>query len=268
MSLLRASNVAFGYEGQELFRSINFQLQKGEIFCIIGPNGCGKSTLLDCLLGNLKPQAGEIFLKDQNIKTLSPKEMARHVAYVPQDHEKSFPYTVMDIILMGRASYTGYFGTPSAEDTLIAEEALRLLGIEKYKMRPYTKLSGGESQLVMMARALAQQTPVIILDEPTSHLDFKHELLILETLVRLVREKELAVIITTHFPNHAFYFENNSIPTRVAMMNQKTFSVLGKPSEVLSEENIKSVYDVNAKVISYEHEDKEFKQIVPLKTLA
>lgn len=268
MSLLSGKNVSFGYDREELFRDISFQIQQGEIFCIIGPNGCGKSTLLDCLLGTLQPQSGEIFLMGKNINILRPKDIAKHIAYVPQDHEKSFPYTVMDIVLMGRAPYTGLFSSPTLEDIRIAEEALDLLGLRKLKMRPYTRLSGGEGQLVMLARALAQQTPLIIMDEPTAHLDFKHELMIMETIVHLVREKGLSVIMATHFPNHAFYFENNAIPTQVALMNQKTFSAVGHPSEVLSEENIKSVYNINAKVISYTMEDHELKQIIPIKTMA
>lgn len=269
MFLLEVKNISFGYDKQELFQNLSFQLNPGEIFCIIGPNGCGKTTLLDCLLGTLKPQTGEIYFKEKNITTLRSSDIAKHIAYVPQDHEKSFPYTVLDIVLMGRAPYTGMFSSPNLEDLAIAQNVLELLGLSKLKDRPYTKLSGGEGQLVMLARALVQKTPVIVMDEPTAHLDFQHELMIMETIVKLVREKSLAVIMATHFPNHAFYFENNNIPTYVAMMNQRTFSAVGRPTDVLSEENIKSVYNINAKIISYTiNENNELKQIVPIKTFA
>lgn len=267
MPLLEVNNVSFGYNRQELFQNVGFQINPGEIFCLIGPNGCGKTTLLDCLLGTIKPRTGQIHLSGKNMNTLRPSDIAKHIAYVPQDHEKSFPYTVMDIVLMGRAPYTGLFSSPSLEDMYIAETALDVLGLKKFKERPYTQLSGGEGQLVMLARALAQKTPVIVMDEPTAHLDFKHELLIMETIVQLVKETRLAIIMATHFPNHAFYFENNNIPTRVALMHQKTLTALGRPTEILTEENMKSVYNINAKVISCEIGDNALKQIIPINTL-
>lgn len=267
MSLIEVRNVSFGYDSQDLFYNVGFQVNPGEILCLIGPNGCGKTTLLDCLLGTIKPRGGTIFLRGNDISALRPSDIAKHIAYVPQDHEKSFPYSVMDIVLMGRTPYTGMFSSPSVEDRRISEVALDLLGLKKLKERPYTQLSGGEGQLVMLARALAQKTPVIVMDEPTAHLDFKHELLIMETMVRLVRETGLSIIMATHFPNHAFYFESNNIATTVALMNQKTITAVGPPTDILSEENIKSVYNINAKVISCEIGDKELKQIIPINTL-
>lgn len=266
MSLMEVKNASFSYDSQDVFQNINFQVNPGEIFCIIGPNGCGKTTLLDCILGILKLKKGVILLNGKNINDIPPGDMAKQVAYVPQSHTKTFPYTVLDIVLMGRASYTGVFSSPSREDTVIAEQALKMVGLTKYKHRPYTQLSGGEGQLVMIARALAQRTPLIIMDEPTAHLDFKHELIVLETVVQLVKETGLSIIMATHFPNHAFYFENNHIATTVALMNQMTFSTCGSPSGVLSEENLKSLYNISAKVVAYRINDIELKQIIPLST--
>lgn len=268
MSLIEVRNISFGYDRQALFQNVGFQVNSGEILCLIGPNGCGKTTLLDCLLGTIKPRTGQIFFRGEEINTLRPSDIAKHIAYVPQDHEKSFPYSVLDIVLMGRTPYTGMFSSPSLEDRRIAEEALDLLGLKRFKDRPYTQLSGGEGQLVILARALAQKTPVIIMDEPTAHLDFKHELLIMETIVRLVRETGLSVIMATHFPNHAFYFENNNIATSVALMNEKTLTAVGSPRDILSEENIKAVYNINAKVVSCAIGDNDLKQIIPINTLS
>lgn len=267
MALLEVKDVAFRYDSLDLFYNVNFHINPGDILCLIGPNGCGKTTLLDCLLGTVKPQTGTISLRGKDIKALRPSDIAKHIAYVPQDHEKSFPYSVLDIVLMGRAPYTGMFSSPSLEDRHIAEAALDLLGLKKLKERPYTLLSGGEGQLVMLARALAQKTPIIVMDEPTAHLDFKHELLIMETIVQLVRETGLAIIMATHFPNHAFYFENNHITTSVALMNQKTLTAVGSPTEILSVENIKSVYNINAKIISCATGENDLKQIIPINTL-
>ncbi|MDD3652602.1 MAG: ABC transporter ATP-binding protein [Desulfotomaculaceae bacterium] len=268
MPLVEVSNAGFGYNGRAIFKNINLEVREGEVFCIVGPNGCGKTTFLDCLLGLLKLDQGDILLGGRNIKTIRPPDVAKVLAYVPQSHQKTFPYTVMEIVLMGRASYTGIFSSPSPADISIAEEALAIVGLQEYRNRPYTQLSGGEGQLVMIARALAQKTPVIIMDEPTAHLDFKHELTVLETMVQLVRNTGKSVIMATHFPNHAFYFENNDVPTSVALMDKLTFSVIGRPGEVLSEKNLKSLYRINARVVSYQLDhNTEVKQIIPISTL-
>lgn len=267
-SLIEVKDASFSYPGQEVFKKLSFHVGKGEIFCIIGPNGCGKTSLLDCILGLQKVNKGEIIAGGRNIIHLHASEIARQMAYVPQLHDKTFPYRVLEIVLMGRASYTGIFASPSPEDFEIAEESLKKVGLDGLKERPYTQLSGGEVQLVMIARALTQKTPLIIMDEPTAHLDFKHELTVLETIVELVRDAEISVIMATHFPNHAFYFRNNGIRTRVALMNQAAFLAIGEPHEVLTEENLQRLYNIKAKVISCLVDDnKAIRQIVPVSTI-
>ncbi len=267
MALIEARGVSFGYNGIPLFQDINFSIEPGELFCLLGPNGCGKTTLLDCILGHLKPLSGEILLNGSNINRTRPEQIARQIAYVPQTHEKTFPYRVMDVVLMGRAAYIGIFGRPGEEDLAIVEEALATVGITHLRDRRYTQLSGGEVQLVMVARALAQKTPVIVMDEPTAHLDFKHELVIMEKVVELVREQGLAILMATHFPNHCFYFENSGLATRVAMMTNINFLAVGSPSNVLSEENLQQLYNVNTRVVSFPVDTKqELKQIIAIST--
>ncbi|HBQ27174.1 MAG TPA: iron ABC transporter ATP-binding protein [Syntrophomonas sp.] len=267
MALIEARGVSFGYNGIPLFQDINFSIEPGELFCLLGPNGCGKTTLLDCILGHLKPLSGEILLNGSNINRTRPEQIARQIAYVPQTHEKTFPYRVMDVVLMGRAAYIGIFGRPGEEDLAIVEEALATVGITHLRDRRYTQLSGGEVQLVMVARALAQKTPVIVMDEPTAHLDFKHELVIMEKVVELVREQGLAILMATHFPNHCFYFENSGLATRVAMMTNINFLAVGSPSDVLSEENLQQLYNVNTRVVSFPVDTKqELKQIIAIST--
>ncbi|MGS0745861.1 ABC transporter ATP-binding protein [Syntrophomonas erecta subsp. sporosyntropha] len=247
---------------------MNFTITPGEIFCLLGPNGCGKTTLLDCVLGLLRPQQGKVLLNGTSIKDLDAPKIARQVAYVPQSHEKTFPYTVMQIVLMGRASYISMFSSPNPEDIEVAEQALELVGISRLRDRPYTHLSGGEGQLVMVARALAQRTPLVIMDEPTAHLDFKHELTIMETIVHLVRHTGLSVLMATHFPNHCFYFENSGIQTRVALMNHNKFLAVGRPGEVLSERNLGQLYNVRTKVMTWDLGDShQLKQVIPISTL-
>lgn len=267
MELLKLQDVSFGYNNETIFENLNVSVNKGEIFCLLGPNGCGKTTLLDCILGVLRPRKGVILLENLNIKDISSSRIARKIAYVPQSHEKTFPYKVIDIVLMGRASYIGMFGSPSEEDIRYANEALEMVGINRLKDRPYTQLSGGEGQLVMIARALAQKTPLLVMDEPTAHLDFKHELVIMETIVQLVKNTGLSILMATHFPNHALYFENNGVPTRVALMSNKSFLEVGYPDDVLSEYNLKSVYDVHTRLVSCQLDgSRELKQVIPIST--
>lgn len=267
MSFIELRAASFGYGEQVIFENIDLKVNKGEILCVIGPNGCGKTTLLDCLLGVKRLNSGEIWLGGKEITNLKTKDIAKYMAYVPQSHEKTFPYTVMEIVLMGRAAHIGMLAAPQKEDMDIAAECLRGVGLEHLKDRPYTKLSGGEGQLVMIARALAQKAKVIVLDEPTSHLDFKHEMIVLETIVSLVKNTELSVVMATHFPNHAYYFENKGLKAYTALMSQKAISHIGFPSEVLNEENIKSLYNIEAKIITYKmDDDNELKQIIPIGT--
>ena len=269
MSLIEVQNVGFSYTGHRVLENVSLQVNKQEVFCLLGPNGCGKTTLLDCILGLLKPQEGSIRIQDRDIRNLHPASIAQVVAYVPQNHQKTFPYRVLDIVLMGRAAYTGLFSSPSSRDQAIAEEALDMVGLLRLKSRPYTQLSGGESQLLMIARALAQQTPVLVMDEPTAHLDFRNELTVLETIVKLVQNTGVTVVLATHYPNHAFYFENNGIKTTVAIMNQNSDLKMGVPGRVLTEENLRTVYNIDARIVSCcLDDDQHLKQVIPLSTLS
>jgi iron complex transport system ATP-binding protein len=268
VALIKICNASFSYGNGDVFSNISFSVKEGELFCLLGPNGCGKTTLLDCVLGSLKLQNGEILLDGRNTLKMRSAQLARYVSYVPQKHDRTFPYTVIDIVKMGRAAYVGMFGAPSREDERIAEEALDTVGISRLRYRPYTQISGGESQLVMIARALAQTTTVIVMDEPTAHLDFRHELVIMETVASLVRERKISVVMATHFPNHAFYFQNNDVPTRVALLHEGRFLAIGSPDEIICEKNMKQLYGVNAKLISYSaNGQKTLKQIVPIGTV-
>lgn len=270
MSLLEITGASFTYPQQNypVFDGIDFQVNRGEIFCLLGPNGCGKTTLLDCILGIYRLSQGNIRVAGEDSRAFRPGEMARHVAYVPQRHENSFPYTVIDMVKMGRAVYTGRFSSPSDVDKERAREALTTVGMMDMRHRPFTQLSGGEAQLVMIARALAQDTPLIIMDEPTAHLDFKHEMLVMETIVKLVRETGLSVLMATHFPNHTFYFENQDTPIRVALMHEHTFLETGKPTEVLTESNIGRIYRVKSRLAEFKLDTGGFlRQLIPLSTL-
>jgi len=267
MALIEMEKAAFAYDDQPVFKDIDLQVDEGDIFCLFGPNGCGKSTLIHCLLGIARLNSGTVRLCGKDINKMKREEIARVLAYIPQLHEKPFPFKVIDVVLMGRASHKGFFSTPKASDLAVAEEALAKVGLLKYKDRPYTQISGGETQLVLVARALAQKTPVLVMDEPTSHLDFRNELKFLETIAQLAEETRITVIMATHFPNHAFYFETGNSKTKIALMNNQRFTVQGSPSEVLNEANMLQTFNIKSAVVNFPWESGHVKQIVPLKTL-
>ncbi len=265
MSLVQADKVTFGYNGRTVIDGLSFSVTPGRIVCLLGPNGCGKTTLLDCILGSHKLQQGSVRLDGTNVAQLRPHEVARRIAYVPQKHERTFPYLVHEIVTMGRAAYTGMFSSPKQADRSLAEQALEQLGIAHLSKRPYTQLSGGEGQLVMLARALVQATPVIIMDEPTAHLDLHHELIILETIVTLVRSHAKSIIIATHNPNHTFYFEAAGVTTTVALLKQGRFLDQGTPQQTICPATMRELYGIDAGIVSYMHgKDQTIKQLIPV----
>ena len=266
-ALIQVKKASFSYGTHAVFKDLNFTVNSGRIMCLLGPNGCGKTTLLDCILGLHHLQSGNILIDNKNSKDYRPGKIARLIAYVPQKHDPTFPYRVHQIVTMGRAAHLGLFESPSRSDREMAETALNDMGIGHLKDRPYTKLSGGETQLVMIARALVQQAPVMILDEPTAHLDFRYELKIMEVIRKLVKENGLSIIMATHFPNHAFYFENAGIDTEIALLHNGEFLATGAPGEVLTENNIETLYGIHADVIAVKNgHGKTMKHIIPLGT--
>lgn len=267
MGFISIKNAGFFYNNTPIFEGISLDLEKGGIFCLLGPNGSGKTTFIDALFGIHPLSCGDIFLNHENIKQLSPKQIARILAYVPQKHSRHFSFSVMDILLMGRTAHTSLFGSPDRKDRQAVLEILRRFDMFHLKDRDYTRLSGGETQLVMIMRALVQDTPVIVMDEPTSHLDFKHEITVLETIVRLVRQQKKTLIMATHFPNHAFFLENEGLNIEVAFLHNQQMFLSGTPSNALTHENITAFYGVETAII--EHQSREngtLKQIFPIRT--
>jgi iron complex transport system ATP-binding protein len=234
----------FAYNTKDIFQGLSFSVLDDDVFYILGPNGCGKTTLLKCLSGMLKLKRGEILLDGKSTVYIKRDEMATMLGYIPQEHSPTFPFTVRQIVLMGRAPYLNAFSSPSKKDVLIAEEAIERIDISYLKDKRYTEISGGEKQLVLMARVLAQQPKTMLLDEPTSHLDFKNQTVILR-MIKKLSEEGLSIIMTSHFPNHAFSFSS-----RVAIMNRGTFLAVGSPEEVITEERLRDTYDIDVRIFS------------------
>jgi iron complex transport system ATP-binding protein len=255
--LFDVKNISFTYDDEEIFSDISLSIEKGDVLCILGPNGTGKTTLIKCLNGLHDIDSGEIFINGENIKNLSFRQISKHIGYIPQAHVPSFPFKVFDVVLMGRAPYLNLTDSPKEEDRKIALDALKTLGIENLKDKEYTNLSGGERQLVFLARVLCQKPDILILDEPTSHLDFGNQIKLLEIIDNLSKSG-LSIIMSSHFPDHAFLSS-----TKVAIMKDKKFIDFGTPEDVVTEDNLKKAYSIDVKLIEL---DNNRKVCVPLKT--
>ncbi len=262
--VLQVSGMQFAYQEQKVVKGISLQVQPEQCYCIFGPNGCGKSTLLNCIIGLHHPDQGEIWIQGKNTKGMTNVQKAREIAYVSQKSDKTFPFTVEQIVLMGRTAYASPFSSPGKADLHLAHEALKSVGMYGFKDRPFTKLSGGETQLVKIARAIAQDTGIIVFDEPTAHLDFRHELNVIKYMVEIIKEKKLAVVMATHFPNHAFFLQSQGINTQVAMMEGGRFQAVGKPDEVLTEENMARIFKVQTRSFFTQDDSQRNQYIVPV----
>ena len=253
--ILRIQNLSFSYDREPLLNDLSLSVDRGGIVCLLGPNGSGKTTLLDCALGFHKNYGGSVTLCGKDVRSYSRKQVAENAAYVPQLHTPTFPYSVREVVLMGRTAQIGLFGAPREEDHEICEDALRRVGMLSFAERPYTSLSGGELKRVLLARALAQKAPLIVLDEPTSSLDFKNELMFLETLAHLVREDGISVLMATHALQHPFYFESQRLPVQAVMLDRGKPAQTGKPSELLTPRTLFDVYGVRASILETTYEN-------------
>lgn len=230
---------------EPVLRGITMRAERGRLTAILGPNGSGKSTLVKCISGIWMPTKGDIVFDGKSIVYYSYKKRSKIISVVPQEHEPPFPYSVLDAVLMGRISHVGIFSSPSKKDYEKAEEAICEVGIEHLKSRSYTKISGGERQLVLIARALVQETPVMLFDEPTSHLDFRNQVLVLSKVKEIVKQRQVAAIMTIHDPNLAMLFSDS-----VVMVNGGSVVAHGSAEMVIDGENLKRIYGIDVSVIS------------------
>ena len=233
---IEARGLAIGYGSTVVARDIDVAVGAGEVVCLLGPNGSGKTTLFKTLLGLQARLAGSVTIAGRPIERWSRQELARQIAYVPQAHVSAFPYRVLDMVLMGRTAHLGLFSAPTAADRERAEAALQLLGIDDLADREYTRVSGGQRQLALIARALAQDAPAIVLDEPTASLDFGNQALVLREVGRLAG-RGLAIVVSTHDPDHAF-----AVGTRVVLLHDGRIAASGAPRDVLTRPRLEEVY--------------------------
>jgi iron complex transport system ATP-binding protein len=232
--------------GRWVFQNYSAEVKRGSIFALLGPNGSGKTTLLKILLGAMKPTAGSI-------------EVGGRTAFVPQLFQVTFDYSVLDMVLMGRARQVGIFSQPSAQDEEAAMAQLARFGMAQYARRPFHELSGGERQLVIFARALVSEADTLILDEPTSALDLKNQILVLDWMTRLSHQDGLTILFTTHHPHHALAVADNAL-----LMLGGANLITGAASDVLSEENLRALYGVDIRQLFFEHGGEQRATLVPV----
>lgn len=241
--ILGIDDVACGYGSKIILSGISLSVKSGEILCILGPNGVGKTTFFKTILGFLKIKNGKILINNENINTWSRKKVAKTIGYVPQAHTTPFPFTVKDVVVMGRTAHLGMASSPSNEDLKIAENNMEMLEISYLKDKIYTEISGGERQMVLIARALTQEPDILVMDEPTSNLDFGNQVRVLRQISRLAKQG-LAILMTSHFPDHSFLCS-----TQVLLLEKNNKFMIGVADDIVNEHNLKEAYGVNVKII-------------------
>ena len=237
-------NLTFSYGARRVLSEIGFSVPDGSLTAVLGPNGVGKSTLFRCILGLLHGYTGEILLSGENARGMDAHALAKRIAYIPQSSYPAFNYTVLDMVLMGASAQGATMRGPNAAEMARARASLEKMGMADFEGRDYMRLSGGERQLILIARALAQQTQILIMDEPTANLDFGNQMRVLNR-VRTLADEGYAVIFSTHHPEQAYQFADQI----VAMLDGRVFAC-GAPQDVLNEETIQALYAMETEIIS------------------
>lgn len=237
---LQVHELSVSYGERQVLKNVSFSAQRGEFLCVLGPNGAGKSTLFRCLLGNLSAASGTITVDGTELGKLSARQRAKKIAYIPQSHRPTFGYSVLDTALMGTTRQLSPFLSPGKDQVDRAREALRRVGADHLERRDFSRLSGGERQLVLLARAIAQGSDILVMDEPTSSLDYGNHLRILEVVKDLSREG-YTILLSTHDPQQALRFSD-----RILALAQGQVAAAGPTEEVLTPALLARLYRVEA----------------------
>lgn len=256
--MLEARNLTFAYGDHLVLDDISFSLNEGEMIAVLGANGAGKSTMFRCLLGLFRNYKGEVFYNDKSVLEMSRRELAKNAAYIPQAEIPVFNYTVQDTVLMGTTGSLSPVSSPKAEQLTITNDAMAALGIDQLADRGIQEISGGERQLAFLARALAQQSGLFVMDEPTANLDYGNQQLVLKYVKKLT-EQGYTVLMSTHNPEHALQYA-----TKVMILKDRKLYAYGDVAEVLTEETIEQVYGMKVVIIHQEIDGKEIRSCIPV----
>ncbi|MCK9472378.1 ABC transporter ATP-binding protein [Sulfurimonas sp.] len=251
--LIDVKNLHFSYKTHKILSGVDLKLYKGEVVSLLGPNGCGKSTLIKLIL-KLLYGSGDILINDKTITNHSHRDIASYIAYIPQYNNTPFNYSVMEMVLMGRISKLGFFALASANDYEVANKALQKIGIWHLKDKAFGQLSGGQKQMVLLARSIAQEVNIFIMDEPVAGLDYGNQIRLLE-LINELSAQGYTFLKTTHYPDHALL-----ISSRVVVINGGKIIADGAPHKVITKEMIQDVYSINADIITHD----SHKRCVPI----
>lgn len=243
MADIMIKNLNFYYGKRKILNNLNFSMGNGCICGLLGPNGSGKTTLLDCINGLNKPRGGEITISQKSIHNMDRKELAKKMSRVPQQTNIVFPFRVIELVVMGKAPYLENWESPGKQDYKNAAELLDNLGIGSLAGQPFNKISGGEKQMALIARAIFQNAEIMLLDEPTAHLDYKNQFIILDLITKIAKENNLTVIITLHDPNLAMHCCDE-----IVMLKKGEIISWGKTSEVLKANLLSQMYDMDISV--------------------
>ncbi|MEN6462827.1 MAG: ABC transporter ATP-binding protein [Syntrophomonas sp.] len=246
---LRAEKLSCGYGKKVVLSEICFEVLAGEFFCILGPNGVGKSTLFKTILGFLPRKGGKFLVDDRDILDFKREQLARVIAYVPQAHIPPFPFSVQDVVLMGRTACFENSRSPKQVDRDRVEEILESMGIAPLKSRVYTEISGGERQMVLIARALAQEPKFLVMDEPASNLDYGNQMRVLEQIMKL-KSSGIGIIMASHYPDHAFLCSSN-----VILIEGNGEIRSGYCDDILTEETLSGAYGIPVRILEEADED-------------
>lgn len=241
---IELSKASIGYGDIVVLQDIDLCFESGHFYCILGANGIGKTTLFKSILGMLPTQSGQILIDDKPVNKIPPKQLAEYLAYVPQAKDNAYDMNVIDVVVMGRARFIKKFSQPSENDYKRATEVLEMLNIDKLLKKKYFELSGGEQQIVLIARALVQEAKFIIMDEPASNLDFENQKKVLECLMQLSGQG-IGVVLSSHSPDHAIFCK-----TEVVMIDKKKRIYSGSIDETLTDDILKEVYGVDIQLIN------------------
>lgn len=256
-------NGQFGYAEKKILRDISFSLRESEVLSVLGPNGVGKTTLLKCMMGLLKWEKGRTLIDGRPLEEMKVSDIWSKIAYVPQSKGTALSYTALEMVLMGRSAKLGVFAQPSREDYRAAELAMEQVGISHLSAKQCSRMSGGELQMVLIARALSANPQMLVLDEPESNLDFKNQLVVLEIIQRLSKEQGIAAIVNTHYPAHAL-----KIADKALLLSYDGTSRFGDVAQIVSEENMCKAFHVEVKIVDFVHKEQNHKSVIPISILA
>ena len=248
--ILSVENISFYYKkGDHIFKDVSFSLKKGDILSILGPNGTGKSTLLNCLSGLLDHRSGDIKLAGQSIKDMNFNDIAKKIGYVQQIHIPSYDHTVREYITMGRTPHLGLFQRPSRKDCALVDDAISLMSLENIADKSYMEISGGERQQASIARVIVQEPDIIMLDEPTAHLDYGNQINTLK-IIKTLSQQGFTIINTTHNPDQVILLDNY-----VGILDKTNFN-FGKSQDLMREDNLRKLYNTDIRIIHSQEVDR------------